>query len=78
MSASKASRINLNLPVHSKGYLTHFIAKLNKWRFRMASYSPVTIFIAEHLTEAAIIVSFSGQPNYPLSLIFYIQSPIYI
>jgi len=34
----------------------------------VVSYSPATILIAEHLTEATIDVSFSGQPNYPQKL----------
>jgi len=35
----------------------------------MVSYSPDTTLIAEHLTEAVIVTSFSGQANCP---IFYI------
>jgi hypothetical protein len=31
----------------------------------MMSYSPVIILIAEHLTEAVIVTSFSGQLIYP-------------
>jgi len=39
----------------------------------MVSYSPDTILIAEHLTEAVMITSFSRQPNYPL-----VSSEIYV
>lgn len=31
----------------------------------MGSYSPVTILIAEYLTEVITATSFSGQPIYP-------------
>lgn len=42
---------------------------LNKCGFCMVSYSPVTKLLAEHLTEAYMVASFSGQLNSPSQLI---------
>ena len=66
-SASSNTDFNLNLSICSKGYLLRPITLLNKCRFRMKSYSPVFILIAEHLTEAVMIAPFSGQLKYPIS-----------
>jgi len=51
-----------------KGYLLRAIIMLNKCEFRIVSYSPDTILIAEHLTEAYMVASFPGQLNYPSQL----------
>jgi hypothetical protein len=63
------ANVNLNLLTHSKGYLLRSVPLLNKCRFRIESYSPVSIFIVEHLTEAVTATSFSGQLIYPYQLI---------
>jgi hypothetical protein len=65
------AEIELNLSAESKGDLIRTIATLNKCRFHMVSYSPVTILIAEHLTEATMDTSFPGQPDCPVSYIIY-------
>ena len=52
--------------------------KLNKCRFRTVSYSPVTVLIAEHLTEANMVASFPGQLNYPSQLIIITTFKVYI
>jgi hypothetical protein len=57
--------VNLNLSICFKGDLLRAIKKLNRCRFRMMSYSPFTILIAKHLTEACMDTSFSGQPKCP-------------
>lgn len=61
------TQINLNLYTPFKGYLFRAAKKLNKHRFREASYSPDATPMAECLTEAAADTSFPGQPNYPVS-----------
>jgi len=60
------TEINLNLSACFKGDLLRSVYWLKRCRFRMVSYSPDTILIAEHLTEAFTVASFSGQPNCPL------------
>jgi hypothetical protein len=55
--------VNLNLPICFKGDLLRPMRRLNRHRFRTASYSPVAALIAEGLTEAGMETSFSGQPN---------------
>ena len=65
--------INLNLSACFKGYLLRSITSLNKCRFHMGSYSPVTTLIAEHLTEVVIVTSFSGQLIYPHQLIIFVS-----
>jgi len=36
--------------------------KLKRHRFHTVSYSPSTMLLAEHLTEAFTVTSFPGQP----------------
>lgn len=45
--------------------------KLKRCRFRSTSYSPFVELMAEHLTEAEVETSFSGQPNSPSRLRSY-------
>jgi predicted ATP-grasp superfamily ATP-dependent carboligase len=56
------AKINLNLLACFNGYLPRAVNKLKEYRFRMVSYSPSTILIAEHSTEAFAVTSFPGQP----------------
>jgi len=37
----------------------------NWHRLPAVSFSPDTVAFVEHQTEAAMVASFSGQPNYP-------------
>ena len=64
-SSSNGTDINLNPSARFKGDLLRSKGKLNKHGLRMASYSPVTILMADCLTEAAMEPSFPGQPKYP-------------
>lgn len=56
------AEINLNLPTCFNGYLPRAVDKLKEYRFHTVSYSPSTMLLAEHLTEAFTVTSFPGQP----------------
>jgi hypothetical protein len=64
------AEINLNLSTCFNGYLFRAVNKLNEHRFRTVSYSPSTVLIAECITEAFTVTSFSGQPVFFIGKIF--------
>lgn len=49
--------------VHFNGDLLRSQNKLNMCRFRRESYSPVSLLIVDHMTEAVWVTPFSGQPQ---------------
>jgi len=74
----KPVRVYLNLSANFRGYLHRLWSKLNKRRFRTASYSPDAALMAERLTLATLSASFPGQLICPSQLRFFKTYDVFI